>query len=511
MQWTRSIRSLCYLKGKFEHLETLRTYRILRIHQATSVINDEGILNILKSPTVTTEQWNYVRSNVISKYSIQPESVYLTLVQNMQKFGIPIGVKAFRLYNFLVENKYPLNPGAKMLYLQLCIQHYSVLMNADREQMKRVCDELSQDLVGSNLEARLLMLEALCFTDQWQEVFKKLEDESLAQKFPDKRYTVAAFTAFYHKRYDLGWKYVNEAYEKNSFVHPRIFMLYLEKCAENNQTFKSNMFRCFQFFAKYGIILPYEVAMPYVKKFRAMGFDAHYTTIFRTGYCEHCNKKLKQIHLSKEDLDNLANVIFDCIAGKDVYLKTKPDELNKFKNFIDKTHFDVIIDGLNLLYRWYSGNGQRLRQQLSQLLKLSNYPPLVISRFHVKNDKSFKRIMEELKATPFYVDNNSCDDLFFIYAALRGGPNAKLITGDHIRNHTSVIEDRKIVFLFTRWILAHRYIISNNQDILPPLGHDPITQNCGGFWHVPYTKAVCPSSDYVLGTRTSSEWLCVKL
>lgn len=56
--------------------------------------------------------------------------------------------------------------------------------------------------------------------------------------------------------------------------------------------------------------------------------------------------------LTTEEFNSLKQHFFDnVIVGKNVFYKTNPSELERFKNFIrDLPPHDVVIDGLNVAY-----------------------------------------------------------------------------------------------------------------------------------------------------------------
>lgn len=71
------------------------------------------------------------------------------------------------------------------------------------------------------------------------------------------------------------------------------------------------------------------------------------------GNCINCQNTLEKYELSVEEFEDLKKVFFqNVIIGKDVFLKTNPNELESFKTFlIGMDKYDVVLDGLNIAYR----------------------------------------------------------------------------------------------------------------------------------------------------------------
>lgn len=75
--------------------------------------------------------------------------------------------------------------------------------------------------------------------------------------------------------------------------------------------------------------------------------------VTQNGLCNHCQQSLEKYELSTEEFEDLKKMFFkNVLIGKDVFLKSNPNELNDFKMFLEKIDkFDVVLDGLNIAYR----------------------------------------------------------------------------------------------------------------------------------------------------------------
>lgn len=61
---------------------------------------------------------------------------------------------------------------------------------------------------------------------------------------------------------------------------------------------------------------------------------------------------MEKSELTDEEFEDLKNKLFEkVIVGKNVFIKTNPEELEIFKTFISmKEKYDVILDGLNVAF-----------------------------------------------------------------------------------------------------------------------------------------------------------------
>lgn len=73
---------------------------------------------------------------------------------------------------------------------------------------------------------------------------------------------------------------------------------------------------------------------------------------YRSGLCYACKKTLGSLKVTPEEFNNLKKHFLDnAIVGKDIFRKTSPQELERFKDFVTRMHkHDVVVDGLNVAY-----------------------------------------------------------------------------------------------------------------------------------------------------------------
>lgn len=75
--------------------------------------------------------------------------------------------------------------------------------------------------------------------------------------------------------------------------------------------------------------------------------------------------------MSQGDFNELKNKVFEnVIVGRDVFIKTTPEEVERFKKFVvNMGRFDVVLDGLNVAYASGTKKSPRV---FSALVRIEN-------------------------------------------------------------------------------------------------------------------------------------------
>lgn len=103
------------------------------------------------------------------------------------------------------------------------------------------------------------------------------------------------------------------------------------------------------------------------------------------------------------------NVKDKLIIGSDLFLKTSPEELKRFSDFVEKTApYDIVLDGLNIAYTVGVGNNMEKVKLLSTVVDhfvRQRKKILLLGRQHMM--KWNKRIMQQImnKTSFFFTDN----------------------------------------------------------------------------------------------------------
>ncbi|XP_029135011.1 mitochondrial ribonuclease P catalytic subunit [Labrus bergylta] len=235
------------------------------------------------------------------------------------------------------------------------------------------------------------------------------------------------------------------------------------------------------------------------------------------GVCRCCGSALESIQLTQEEYHQLKHrVMSDIIEGKDVFNKTTPEELEKFKAFVKKKPtFDVVVDGLNVAN--FSKDKSKMSEMLLAVvseLEHQGLSVLVLGRKHMlRPSRSWERHNMDLirqKAHCFFTDNISEDDPFLLYATLHSGDHCKFVSRDLMRDHKACLPDGAARQLFFKWQRGHQLVV----DGFVALGrrvrfqsipsYDTIVQSTADSWHLPYDD-----TDDRCTYEVPQRWLCL--
>lgn len=242
-----------------------------------------------------------------------------------------------------------------------------------------------------------------------------------------------------------------------------------------------------------------------------------WTSTTPTGVCRCCGSKLESIQLTDEEYQQLkGRVMADVIQGRDVFNKTTPKELERFKMFVKrKPAFDVVVDGLNVA-KMSTDRNKQSEMLLAVVLELERQglTVLVLGRKHMlRPSRSWTRhnmnLIQQI-AHCFFTDNISEDDPFLLYAALHSGNHCRFVSKDLMRDHKACLPDGANRQLFFKWQRGHQLVVNGCVDIgkwvqfqsIP--SYDTIVQTSGDSWHIPYDDTEDRSTYEV-----PQQWLCL--
>uniref|UniRef100_A0A8C2XNV7 Mitochondrial ribonuclease P catalytic subunit n=1 Tax=Cyclopterus lumpus TaxID=8103 RepID=A0A8C2XNV7_CYCLU len=242
-----------------------------------------------------------------------------------------------------------------------------------------------------------------------------------------------------------------------------------------------------------------------------------WTSASPKGVCKCCGSELESIQLTVEEYQQLKDrVMADIIQGRDVFNKTTPEELKRFKAFVErKPAFDVVVDGLNVanINRDKSRQSETLLAVVSEL-EGQGLTVLVLGRKHMLRpsrswDKHNMKLIQQ-KAHCFFTENISEDDPFLLYATLHSGNHCRFVSRDLMRDHKACLPDGATRRLFFKWQRGHQlvldgYVAAGRRVRFQSIpSYDTIIQMSADSWHVPYDDTE-DRSTYEVPQR----WLCL--
>ena len=150
---------------------------------------------------------------------------------------------------------------------------------------------------------------------------------------------------------ELGWKLLNEMVVTRRLPKCSVYISWINLCMKNVDGLKmlENML---QFIGRHNLLISSQVVNKLTLIYTKLGYTCSQSKVNRRGKCSACASHMDSVEISDEEFTELATKFLDkALIKKDVYLKSSPTELARFKEFVDKTiPYDCVIDGLNVAF-----------------------------------------------------------------------------------------------------------------------------------------------------------------
>ncbi|XP_059062618.1 mitochondrial ribonuclease P catalytic subunit [Achroia grisella] len=368
------------------------------------------------------------------------------------------------------------------------------------------------------------LLHALCVIDEWKKAFKVLDNILLSCKPSHSAYSTLIQTLFINNKKNEAMKLIEQSVSNNrplSDYAYEAWIKYILSKYKDKKTILKHMENILTFVADNITTINLETANKIQELYSSQSWDVQFTKIGKMdGKCSHCSEKLEPLQLTAEEFKVLQeNVKEKLIVGSNLFLKTSPDELNRFLNFLDKTApYDVVLDALNIAYAGKKGPLDRFKilHHVVDHYTKSNKRILLLGRKHMLKWKNHQLQGLISKTCSFFTDDLSQDDPFFITAAICSGPHTDFVSKDLLRGHIFLMQDEKLKLLFRKWQWQHQWMVFVNKQgrivLREPLKFNPCAQKNKESWHLPYETEdtdvnSAPIND---GVPDLSRWLCLR-
>lgn len=363
------------------------------------------------------------------------------------------------------------------------------------------------------------IIHALCATSHWIIAYNIMKEETV-NLFDCENLSAVVSAAFRHNRTDIALELTQQITNLNGSVTDDLYAAWLE--AVLNSSEKSQLLEKFFFFLRSTEnLVPHSCVNNLIECFKRLENEnwlSKLVNVNRKGICPNCNQQLELAEITLDQFKELKEAVLSRIMkGTDVYIKTTPEELNRFLEFVRKTApYDIVIDGLNVAYHQSYQNNKGLAEQLNIVVKhfskKKNMKILVLGRKHMKKWNKVHMNSVQENAHIFFTDNISHDDPFMIYAAMYSGPNTLVLTKDLLRNHKFTLQEPSLAKYFECWRNTHQIFldfVNKEKQIVKyqePRRHCIVAQgNIENSWHIPYNdgKLLGPFDIH-------QNWLCIR-
>lgn len=462
----------------------------------------------------TLEDWAFLRKDLT-------ERIRQITVTNFEAIalGYCFRIKDFKLAELCIkfiqeENKLNLGVIGRMFSIYRYMHDINIFKGDYEDTVCKMYDNIRSKhkvLDSITLEAAIVALSA---TKRWNLCFDLLKEIRISNIPNSTSYNYTAAAAFKGKEYDLGWELVEEMMNNNRLPTDLCFKAILLDCVENKVT--TNFHSLLDFFNKYDIVCSIELLNLIEQASIKFKCKPKSTQLSDNGKCSNCQEFLPRVNLSKDEFDDLKKAFFkEGIIGKNVFCKTTPEEVNRFKAFLKtEKKYHVIIDGLNVAYTTGSNNHIIMASTLGKVVDYfttRGKQVLVLGRLHMLK-WSHKHISQiQRTADVFLTHDLSYDDPYLLYCALHSGQDTIIVSKDYMRNQLQMLKKDQHRRLFKRWLVQCRYEFvgaKHNGKVIftKPL---PFLQNCQETefgWHIPYLL----DGETIVENGKIKNWLCIQ-
>ncbi|KAI4464033.1 hypothetical protein MML48_4g00005905 [Holotrichia oblita] len=475
------------------------TTKSIRNNYATKVVkraevssiqdkNDVSRL-ILKSRGTSAQHWKELREKLFaSPANITNKNIDTFIIGSYTTENRYADAKSY--IDYLKNEKIKLNLATigrcfKLHYL-MHLEGLSTKIDEDNiiEMYENVVKEypMLDSITGENIIA------GLSVTREWKKCFEIFQDLKISCTPNTLAYNSLISAAFNHDEFITGWALFQEMIENNRTPSISTYSTYLERLGLSDLSKLDDLLENVAF---YNLQLNLTIA----QKIADITDGKSRLPRFLKKACVKVNAFFENV-----------------IIGKDVFHKTTPEELERFKKFVQNMgKFDVIVDGLNVVYS--AGVKQPLYMQSVLLASVVAHftkqrkKVLVMGRTHMERYPQRNWSFIKKNSTVFLINNISQDDPYLLYCGLHCGINTIIVTRDFMRSHLYLLRDKQHKLLFNRWLTQSRYHLvhadENKAIFKTPLPYMITPQKDGNSWHVPYVSETTSEKDPVY------KWLCI--
>lgn len=335
-------------------------------------------------------KWNEIRKEIFQTQSSVNKTNIDAIIIGKCYNGARLDI-AKSYFEYLNSNKIDVSDAFKIKLIRLYYSRYRTikdhkemsLTDEDRNDVLKLCKEIMIKFPEMDINTAENVIHGLSLTSEWREA------ERYFQMLSEKTANSSVYSAFISKAISegdekLAWKYLN--FLSDNLISPKsfIFIEWFNKYAKDEKKIED----MFEYISQSGIFLQ-EMALDGIVDALRKTYHCTLVTINKKGICPSCDTHLSGVKLMESEFNKMAKKFLDDIIIKsDVFIKTNPKEIERFKNMINRTiPFDCVIDGLNVAYSQGNKGGPKVYSKvLAQVVKHfvdQKQKCLVIGRSHM--------------------------------------------------------------------------------------------------------------------------------
>ena len=357
----------CNLSSLRKHFHYSSLYWAESYSKAT-ILPDEVIISKYISQATDLSDINNLKHRIFkgSRNSLQFRKVNelnfdgIFMAMCLSSRNIHVGKKYLNLIQ--ASGKEPNIPTLSS-YLKLCFECPN---QADISEVEKLCTNLLSRCKYLDCNTLESIIVGLSITSKWKECQNLLSrgKDGDVSAFSLGAIVLAAI-ANNEPTTALTSAQLAIEYLGNDFVHHNnsVISKWIEKSADDQKFSDTLMY----FLSQQDIYLK----PPNVESLKVMfemnknrKYSGQYTYV-QNGRCKNCGEHLKAVSMDADTVSQLRAALFDrVLIGNDVFIGSHPAEVEIFLEFTEKkAPFDIVIDGLNILYADKHSSGVRMKMR----------------------------------------------------------------------------------------------------------------------------------------------------
>lgn len=426
-----------------------------------------------------------IRNDAINKHLIPEKSVDIKILEACIQNNKFEAAKSY--FEYLKSKNYPISNFVLMKYLHVLSSGEIPISSSIEEDIINICNKIKKDYECLPTSILLTCVHALCMTSKWEITLDLIKVNGTIEDVTPNTLSCIAMAAFKNGKSKIGFEFLEELAINSSIdVRSVIYNIYLDYYLLNEKKELNNaIHKIFHLWEKHDVVPVISIINTFVDVCKKAGWEGHHVRISNDGQCSHCQNYLSQ-NTFNNNFHKLSEVVLtDLIIGDDIFRKTSPKELNNFKSFIKKFKpFDIVIDGLNVTLSKIQIMNLLIKKFTAQGKKV-----LIITRQHQYKLNNW--LFDQDNFYVYFLQNNTQDDPFILYATLSSGQNSKFVSIDQMRQHHHIFKKCNLHKVFIRWQFSHQYTwyfdyVAKQQVLEEPILYNCFAQVKNGHWHIPY-------------------------
>lgn len=304
------------------------------------------ILNEVFLSKPETIQWESIRKEMLqnNRNSVNVDSLIIARCLS----GVRVDIA--KSYSNFLNSK---NINFTESYIIQLIRLYTVqyrrnveekLTQEQRDEMLGLCKTIINKFDILDPTTAEVIISGLSFTHEWREAEKFF---AMTEKFHKLSYSNFISRAIAEGDDKLTWKYLNILAENQTVPKLFVFSEWFKKHELNMEKIEEML----EYIGNNDILLP-ENELTNISNLLSKSYVCNLVTINHKGKCPSCSNSLPGVKLMQSEFEKLAKrFLEDIIIKSDVFIKSNPKEIERFKAFVEKTiPYDCVIDGCNVAY-----------------------------------------------------------------------------------------------------------------------------------------------------------------